>query len=207
MGIRMGDVDQQPPNPAEPSAASAGGGAASGGAGNPDLRPRTGSDLARDALAAARESNAARRKAAGRTPLTRRGAANNLKRRRWSGAGPDARDPQPLSSTLRSWVAAAGAGADLTKATVFGRWPQIVGADVADHCTPVSLVDGELMVQAESTAWATQIRMLSPQLVRRINDEVGARSVTRIRARGPAAPSWKFGNRHVSGRGPRDTYG
>jgi len=172
----------------------------------PPDRPR-GSDLARDALAAARESNAARRKAAGRTSLAGRGGANNLRRRRWSGAGPDARDPQPLGATLRSWIATAGAGADLTRATIFGRWAQIVGAEVADHCAPVSLVDGELVLQAESTAWATQIRMLAPQIARRINAEVGERSVARIRARGPAAPSWKFGNRHVSGRGPRDTYG
>ena len=203
----MGDVDQQRPDPADTSAPGAAGAAAPGGLGNPDVPPRKGSDLARDALAAARESNAARWKAAGRTPLHRRGAANNLKRRRWSGSSPDARDPQPLGATLRTWVASAGAGADLTKASLFGRWPQIVGTDIADHCEPVSLVDGELLVQAESTAWATQIRMLSGQLVRRINDEVGERSVKRIRARGPAAPSWKFGNRHVSGRGPRDTYG
>ena len=202
----MSDVDEQPPDRAESPASGAAGGT-SGGERNRNPPSRKGSDLARDALAAARESNAARRKAAGRTPLHRRGAANNLKRRRWSGSGPDARDPQPLSATLRTWVASAGAGTDLTKATLFGRWPQIVGTDIADHCEPVSLVDGELLVQAESTAWATQIRMLSGQLVRRINDEVGERSVKRIRARGPAAPSWKFGNRHVSGRGPRDTYG
>ena len=123
------------------------------------------------------------------------------------GSGPDARDPQPLGATLRTWVASAGAGADLKKATLFAKWAEIVGAEVADHCAPVSLVDGELVLQAESTAWATQIRMLAPQLLRRINAEVGDRSVLRIRARGPVGPSWKFGYRHVSGRGPRDTYG
>lgn len=136
-----------------------------------------------------------------------RGGAGNLRRRRWSGSGPDARDPQPLGATLRTWVASAGAGADLKKATLFAKWAQIVGAEVADHCAPVSLVDGELVLQAESTAWATQIRMLAPQLLRRINAEVGDKSVLRIRARGPVGPSWKFGYRHVSGRGPRDTYG
>ena len=156
---------------------------------------------------AARASTAARRKAAGRTPMAGRGSASNLRRRRWSGSGPDARDPQPIGATLRTWVASAGAGADLKKATLFARWEKIVGPEVADHCSPVSLTDGELVVEAESTAWATQIRMLSPQLLRRINAEVGDRSVVRIRARGPAGPSWKFGYRHVSGRGPRDTYG
>lgn len=181
-------------------------------AGQPDpeagkfQQPR-GADLAREALANARASTAARRKAAGRTPMAQRGRAGSLRRRRWSGSGPDARDPQPLGATLRAWVASAGAGADLKKATLFARWEQIVGAELADHCSPVSLVDGELLLQAESTAWATQIRMLAPQLLKRINAEVGDRSVVRIRARGPAAPSWKFGYRHVPGRGPRDTYG
>src|SRR5664279_3181341 len=169
--------------------------------------PPRGADLAREALVNARASTAARRKAAGRTPLGQRGGAANLRRRRWSGSGPDARDPQPLGATLRAWVASAGAGADLKKATLFARWEQIVGAEVADHCAPTSLTDGELLVQAESTAWATQIRMLAPQLLRRINTEVGDRTVIRIRAKGPVGPSWKFGYRHVSGRGPRDTYG
>ena len=176
---------------------------------NPDdgkPAPR-GADLAREALAAARASTAARRKAAGRTPMAGRGSAGNLRRRRWSGSGPDARDPQPLGATLRTWVASAGAGADLKKATLFASWQKIVGPEVADHCSPVSLTDGELVVEAESTAWATQIRMLAPQLLRRINAEVGDRTVIRIRARGPVAPSWKFGYRHVPGRGPRDTYG
>jgi predicted nucleic acid-binding Zn ribbon protein len=146
-------------------------------------------------------------KAAGRTPAASRGGAGNLRRRRWSGSGPDQRDPQPLGATLRTWITSAGAGADLKKATLFARWEKIVGPEVADHCSPVTLVDGELLVEAESTAWATQIRMLAPTLLRKINAEVGDRTVLRIRARGPAGPSWKFGYRHVSGRGPRDTYG
>ena len=125
-----------------------------------------GADLAREALAAARASSAARRKAAGRTPMAGRGSAGNLRRRRWSGSGPDARDPQPLGATLRAWVATAGAGADLKKATLFAGWAKIVGPEVADHCSPVSLTEGELVVEAESTAWATQIRMLAPQLLK-----------------------------------------
>ena len=166
-----------------------------------------GADLAREALAAARASSAARRKAAGRTPMAGRGSAGNLRRRRWSGSGPDARDPQPLGATLRAWVATAGAGADLKKATLFAGWAKIVGPEVADHCSPAALTEGELVVEAESTAWATQIRLLAPQLLAKINAELGPRTVLRIRANGPSGPSWRFGTRHVRGRGPRDTYG
>jgi predicted nucleic acid-binding Zn ribbon protein len=95
----------------------------------------------------------------------------------------------------------------LTDATVLGRWPSLVGADIADHCTPVSLRDGELVLQAESTAWATQLRTLQRQLLTRLAAAVGRDVVKRIRVVGPSGPSWRHGPRSVRGRGPRDTYG
>ena len=95
----------------------------------------------------------------------------------------------------------------LTDATVLGRWPQLVGSDIADHCIPLSLRDGELVLQAASTAWATQLRTLSRQLLQRIAVGVGKDVVRRIRVVGPSGPSWRHGPRHVRGRGPRDTYG
>ena len=120
---------------------------------------------------------------------------------------PDARDPQPLGATLRTWVAGAGAGADLTKATLFASWQKIVGPEIADHCSPVSLTDGELVVEAESTAWATQLRLLTRQILQRIRAEVGDGLVTGLLIHGPTVPSWRRGQRRVTGRGPRDTYG
>jgi predicted nucleic acid-binding Zn ribbon protein len=95
----------------------------------------------------------------------------------------------------------------LTDATVLGRWPELVGPDIAQHCTPQSLRDGELVLQAESTAWATQLRTLQRQLLARLAKAVGPGVVRRIRVVGPSTPSWRHGNRHVRGRGPRDTYG
>lgn len=103
--------------------------------------------------------------------------------------------------TDRGWADRVSAG------LVFGRWAQLVGSDVAEHATPVSLREGELTVQASSTAWATQLRLLQRQLVARIRMGVGPGVVTRLRVQGPATPSWHHGPRHVRGRGPRDTYG
>jgi predicted nucleic acid-binding Zn ribbon protein len=98
-----------------------------------------------------------------------------------------------------------------TEAAVHGvvaRWDQIVGADVAEHCRPDRFVDGQLTVRADSTAWATQLRLLTPQLIRRLDEEVGQGTVTALVVRGPLAPSWRHGRRSVTGsRGPRDTYG
>jgi predicted nucleic acid-binding Zn ribbon protein len=90
---------------------------------------------------------------------------------------------------------------------VFGRWAELVGHEVAEHATPTALRDGELTVQADSTAWATQLRLLQRQLLTKIAAGLGNGVVTRMRIHGPSAPSWRRGPRHVSGRGPRDTYG
>ncbi|HTK65530.1 MAG TPA: DciA family protein [Pseudonocardia sp.] len=175
---------------------------------NPEL---TGKDLARDALRAAQEAAAARGgRKPGETPTRWRrnaGGANRRSRRRWSGAGEDDRDPQPLGRLAAKLVADRGWKAPLTEASVFGKWETLVGADVAEHATPVSLKDGELVVAASSTAWATQLRTLQRQLILRIAAGVGDGVVKRIKVQGPVAPSWRKGPRTVRGRGPRDTYG
>lgn len=167
-----------------------------------------GADLARDALRAARETSARRaqeREQEARPKL--RVVSGKGRRRRWSGAGPDDRDPQPFGRVVGRVSMDRGWSSRLTDATVLGRWPQLVGPDVADHCTPISLRDGELTLQAESTAWATQLRTLQRQLLTRLAAAVGPDVVRRIRVVGPSGPSWRHGPRHVRGRGPRDTYG
>lgn len=88
-----------------------------------------------------------------------------------------------------------------------GRWPEVVGPQIAEHCTPLTFEEGALVVQADSTAWATQLRLLLPQLERRLAEEVGEGVVTSIQVLGPGGPSWRKGKRSVRGRGPRDTYG
>jgi predicted nucleic acid-binding Zn ribbon protein len=93
------------------------------------------------------------------------------------------------------------------EAKVFGAWEKVVGPDVAKHSRPVKLDAGVLTVEAESTAWATQLRLLAGNLLKRIAAEVGHNVVTKLNIHGPAAPSWNKGPRRVQGRGPRDTYG
>jgi predicted nucleic acid-binding Zn ribbon protein len=160
--------------------------------------PRRGADIARAALDSARAAR--RRPGSQRTTPPRR-------RRGWSGPRPDDRDPQPLGRLASRLVADRGWADRVSAGVVFARWCQLVGAEVAGHSEPVSLHDGELLVRASSTAWATQLRLLQRQLLARIAAGVGAGVVTRLRIQGPKAPSWVHGTRHVRGRGPRDTYG
>ncbi|ONI82132.1 RNA-binding protein [Saccharothrix sp. ALI-22-I] len=165
----------------------------------------TGADLARAALAAARTS-AKQRGARG----VRKGApaaTGRRRRRRWSSAGPDDRDPQPLGRLASRIAADRGWTERLAGGQVFGRWAKLVGEDVAEHAQPVAFSDGELTVQADSTAWATQLRLLQRELLKRIAAGVGDNVVKKLKVQGPAAPNWRFGPRHAPGRGPRDTYG
>lgn len=194
-----------PTQPAQPADLAAAGGPAAGGPAEPAAGP-AGPDLARAALASARAaskqraSEQPRRRVAGRRdPGARRGG--------YSGAGADERDPQPFGALVRRLVTDRGWEATAASATVLARWETLVGAEVAGHCQPVSLRDGELTLAAESTAWATQLRMLAPRLLGRIRAELGPDVVTRVRVHGPTAPTWGSGPRRVAGRGPRDTYG
>ena len=167
-----------------------------------------GSDLAREALKAAQASA----RQAGRTRGGRNGSAGGTagqsrRRRRWSGAKPDERDPQPLGRLAARLAATRGWATRLAGGQVFGKWAALVGAEVAEHTELVALTEGELTVRADSTAWATQLRLLQRQLLVKIAAEVGNGVVTRLKVQGPSAPSWRHGPRHVPGRGPRDTYG
>jgi predicted nucleic acid-binding Zn ribbon protein len=113
-----------------------------------------------------------------------------------------------LSSAIDGLVADTGWELAVATGSVFGRWAQIVGPDLAAHTSPDGLVDGELTVVADSTAWATQLRLLAAELVRKLNAELGDGSVRRVNVRGPGAQSRRPGQWRVRGsRGPRDTYG
>ncbi|MET8773742.1 DUF721 family protein [Nocardia sp. NPDC050713] len=174
--------------------------------GEPQLR---GIDLARRALEEARAAAKASGKSVGqgRASPVRKLRTGARRRTGWSGARPDDRDPQLLSQLATRIAKSRGWDGKVSEGTVLGRWAGVVGEDIASHATPIALKDGVLSIAAESTAWATQLRMLQGQILAKINAAVGHGVVTQLKISGPAAPSWRKGERHIKGRGPRDTYG
>jgi predicted nucleic acid-binding Zn ribbon protein len=133
--------------------------------------------------------------------------------RRTGGSGP-ARgrprrdDPQRLGQAIGGLLDQHGWQQRAAIGSVFGRWAEIVGPALAAHTRPDSFADGELMVTASSTAWATQVRLLAPQLIRRLAADLGDGTVRRVKVRGPEGPQAPRGALRVpGGRGPRDTYG
>jgi predicted nucleic acid-binding Zn ribbon protein len=112
-----------------------------------------------------------------------------------------------VDATLGRFVREQGWETELRVHGVFSRWEAIVGREVGQHVTPESYADGRLVVRTDSTAWATQMRLLAPDVVRRLNEVLGEDTVRVIDVEGPRGPSWTRGRLRVKGRGPRDTYG
>ena len=134
-------------------------------------RPRTADARARG------EGGRSQARTASRQNVSRPGRTRLPRRRRpragTAAAGPAGRTrsrwPAAIDGLLdeQGWRTAAAVG------SVFGRWAQIVGPDLAAHTRPDGFADGELLVIADSTAWATQVRLLAATLVRRLNTELG----------------------------------
>ena len=114
--------------------------------------------------------------------------------------------PQLINQSLSELIADQGWGEQLKIGDLFTRWDEIVGPDIAQNAKPMRLTDGKLLIEARSTAWATQLKLMSDDLKRRIAAE--GLELTGIEVVGPRSPSWRRGGWTVKGgRGPRDTYG
>jgi predicted nucleic acid-binding Zn ribbon protein len=116
-------------------------------------------------------------------------------------------DPQRLAGAIDGLLDTHGWQQQAAMGSVFGRWAEIVGHDLAAHTSPDSFADGELAVTADSTAWATQVRLLASVLVARLNAELGQGTVRRVKVRGPAPPRQRGAWRVPGSKGPGDTYG
>jgi predicted nucleic acid-binding Zn ribbon protein len=110
----------------------------------------------------------------------------------WS-ARPRRDDPQPLNAAVGGLLSARGWRQRAAVGAVFGDWPLIVGPQLASHTRPDGFENGELTVTADSDAWAAQVRLMAPQLIKRLAEELGHGTVTRIRVRGPSPPTRQTG--------------
>lgn len=117
-------------------------------------------------------------------------------------------DPQSLSSVLSEVIQNRNWNQGVAEGNLFSDWNTIVGSEIAEHTTPISLADGRLTIQTSSSAWATQMRLMQDDLLKTISSSAPGALVEALVFIGPHAPSWKKGLRTIKGaRGPRDTYG
>ncbi len=153
-----------------------------GGAGADPAEPDRAA-LAAEALAQAKADAAARGNrpsAAAEDTLAQRKAFTPVPAASQQAARERREDPAPLGAAINGLVAETGWEFAVATGSVFGRWAQIVGPDLAAHTA----------------------------LVRKLNAELGDGAVRRVKVRGPGTQRRRPGEWRVRGsRGPRDTYG
>lgn len=117
------------------------------------------------------------------------------------------RDPHGLGDVIDGLASRMGWTSPLARSELLESWPTIVGDETAEHAVPVGIEEGVLTVRCDSTAWATQLRLMRGQVTTTIATRFPDAGIESVRFEGPNAPSWKRGPRSIPGRGPRDTYG
>lgn len=93
----------------------------------------------------------------------------------------DKRDPAPIKALLGDVGKRLGVQSALQTGTLWRRWREIVGPEIADHAEPSSLKEGVLRVRADSPAWATEIGYLGPEIARKANAMAGSTLVREVR--------------------------
>ena len=69
----------------------------------------------------------------------------------------DLGDPQKISNILHELIETRDWQKGIAEGNLFTDWREIVGAEIADHSSPITLYEGKLTIQTASTAWSTQL--------------------------------------------------
>lgn len=143
----------------------------------------------------------------------RQAPASKIPRQRGIPTGRDGRrlpkkdNVSAFGDVLRKEISSRGWQKDIAGGWVFSHWEVLVGEKIAQHTKVEMLKDKALFISCDSTAWATNLRLMQRQILQEIASKVGPNVVAELKIFGPNVPSWRKGPLHVKGRGPRDTYG
>lgn len=127
--------------------------------------------------------------------------------------GPDGRRPrrgldvESFGSLLGIEIERRGWEHDIAAGWVNNHWDELVGEKIAQHTRVEMIKDKTLFITCDSTAWATNLRMMQRHILQIIAERVGPDIIAELKIFGPRTPSWRKGPLHIKGRGPRDTYG
>ena len=88
-----------------------------------------------------------------------------------------------LSHTLGSMLKARGLGSRLDEYRVFGQWEKSVGLVIARHAQPQTVRGKKLTLVVDSPAWMQQLSLLKPEIVEKVNRNLGKGTIKDITLR------------------------
>jgi predicted nucleic acid-binding Zn ribbon protein len=92
------------------------------------------------------------------------------------------RAPARVGEVLDAYLTRAGLGRRLAQAQVIPDWPRLVGPQIAAVTSPESVSpDGTLFVRVATSAWMTELQLMAPEIMARVNAGRGAGRIRIIR--------------------------
>jgi predicted nucleic acid-binding Zn ribbon protein len=101
-------------------------------------------------------------------------------------ADPNGRALHRLGDGIDAVLRRCGGSSGAATVGVFGGWDDAVGPGVAAHAQPIALRGSTLVVGVDAPAYATQLRLLTPQLLARLAEltSPGVVEAVEVRVRG-----------------------
>ncbi len=93
------------------------------------------------------------------------------------------RGPQRINRTLDRLLGTMRAPSIDVLDAVFGRWIEIVGPDLDQHTRPAAIDGDELVIVADSPAWASECRWLQNELLARVESVSGSDRIKGVTVR------------------------
>ncbi len=76
----------------------------------------------------------------------------------------------PFAEALEHWLASSGLRKRFDLAAAVAEWPDLVGPQIAAVTQAIAVTpDGTLMVRVASGAWATELGLMTPRILARLN--------------------------------------
>lgn len=95
---------------------------------------------------------------------------------------PKKRKPRRIDDVMREVLSGSGVADRVAQASVIPEWPSLVGPQIARVTEPLSVTpQGMLFVAVTTNAWMTELSLMEPELLRRLNQKTGRLQIKRIR--------------------------
>ena len=79
-------------------------------------------------------------------------------------------DPTPLKDALDGYLRTAGLKKRLQQAAIIEEWAELVGPQIAAVTAPQYVTpDGVMRVHVASAPWATELGLMTPRILARVN--------------------------------------
>jgi predicted nucleic acid-binding Zn ribbon protein len=90
--------------------------------------------------------------------------------------------PKKLGDVMGEVLSTSGISDRIAQASIIPDWPALVGPQIAKVTEPLSITrQGTLFVAVTTNAWMTELSLMEPALLRRLNERAGRLEIKKIR--------------------------